>query len=151
VVTEITTETAREPAQVTVKCGNLRIKVPKSDLEMLGKEKQKQLQQNKQKLTVKVEAPTHRTRGSTIDVFVRTAANTLDLRGKRVDDGMADLVQFLDDNLLTNTSPLMIIHGHGTGAMKNAVRDYLHKQMPKGSYRSGDIHEGGDGVTMVTL
>lgn len=151
VVTEITTETAREPAQVTVKCGNLRIKVPKSDLEMIGKEKQKQLQQNKQKLTVKVEAPTHRTRGSTIDVFVRTAANTLDLRGKRVDDGMADLVQFLDDNLLTNTSPLMIIHGHGTGAMKNAVRDYLHKQMPKGSYRSGDIHEGGDGVTMVTL
>ncbi|HEY9731368.1 MAG TPA: endonuclease MutS2 [Drouetiella sp.] len=151
IVTEITTETAKEPAQVTVKCGNLRIKVPKSDLEMLGKEKQKQIQQNKQKLTVKVEAPTHRTKGSTIDVFVRTAANTLDLRGKRVDDGMADLVQFLDDNLLTNTSPLMIIHGHGTGAMKNAVRDYLHKQMPKGSYRSGDIHEGGDGVTMVTL
>ncbi len=151
VVTEIIAETAKEAAQVTVKCGNLRIKVPKTDLEMLASDKQKQLQQNKQKLTVKVEAPTHRTKGSTIDVFVRTAANTLDLRGKRVDDGMADLVQFLDDNLLTNTSPLMIIHGHGTGAMKNAVRDYLHKQMPKGSYRSGDIHEGGDGVTMVTL
>lgn len=151
VVTEIVAETAKEAAQVTVKCGNLRIKVPKTDLEMLASDKQKQLQQNKQKLTVKVEAPTHRTKGSTIDVFVRTAANTLDLRGKRVDDGMADLVQFLDDNLLTNTSPLMIIHGHGTGAMKNAVRDYLHKQMPKGSYRSGDIHEGGDGVTMVTL
>lgn len=151
VVAEITAETAKEAAQVTVKCGNLRIKVPKSDLEMLGQEKQKQIQQSKQKSSVKVETPNHRTKGSSIDVFVRTAANTLDLRGKRVDDGMADLVQFLDDNLLTNTSPLMIIHGHGTGAMKNAVRQHLHTQMPKGSYRSGDIHEGGDGVTMVTL
>lgn len=151
VVTEIISETPKEAAQVTVKCGNLRIKVPKTDLEMLAQDKQKQIQLNKQKSTVKVEAPVHRTKGSTIDVFVRTAANTLDLRGKRVDDGMADLVQFLDDNLLTNTSPLMIIHGHGTGAMKNAVRDYLHKQMPKGTYRPGDIHEGGDGVTMVTL
>lgn len=152
VVMEITAETAKEAAQVTVKCGNLRIKVPKSDLEMLGQEKQKQIQHNKQKSSVKVETPSqHRTKGSSIDVFVRTAANTLDLRGKRVDDGMADLVQFLDDNLLTNTSPLMIIHGHGTGAMKNAVRQHLHTNMPKGSYRSGDIHEGGDGVTMVTL
>ncbi|CAN5157700.1 endonuclease MutS2 [soil metagenome] len=151
VVAEIMAETAKEAAQVTVRCGNLRIKVPKSDLEMLGQEKQKQIQQNKQKTNVKVETPNYRTKGSSIDVFVRTAANTLDLRGKRVDDGMSDLVQFLDDNLLTNTSPLMIIHGHGTGAMKNAVRQHLHSEMPKGSYRSGDIHEGGDGVTMVTL
>jgi DNA mismatch repair protein MutS2 len=150
-VTEITPETAKEAAQVTVKCGNLRIKVPKTDLEMLAVDKQKQLQQNKQRSTVKVEAPTQRTRRGTVDVFVRTSYNTIDLRGRRVDEGMAELSKFMDTSVMNNISPLMIIHGHGTGAMKSAARDYLHETLPKGSFRPGEIHEGGDGVTMVTL
>lgn len=152
VILEIAPEGTKESTQVTVKCGNLRVKVPKTDLEQIAEQKQKQLKQNKVTTTLKVETRGgYRSKGDAIDVFVRTAANTLDLRGKRVDDGIADLTQFIDDNLLTHTSPLMIIHGHGTGAMKNAVRDYLHRSLSKGAFRPGDIHEGGDGVTMVTL
>jgi DNA mismatch repair protein MutS2 len=151
VVAEIAPETVKDPvSMVTVRCGNLRIKVPKSDLEITGQQQQKQIQQAKQPKP-STASSNYRTKGNAIDVFVRTAANTLDLRGKRVDDGLSDLTQFMDDNLLTGTSPLMIIHGHGTGAMKSAVRDYLHNSIHKGSFRPGDIHEGGDGVTMVTL
>jgi DNA mismatch repair protein MutS2 len=151
VVAEIAPETIKDPVSlVTVRCGNLRLKVPKSDLEIIGHQQHKQIQQAKQPKQNTL-SNNYRTKGNAIDVFVRTASNTLDLRGKRVDDGLSELAQFMDSNLLTGTSPLMIIHGHGTGAMKSAVRDYLHDSMPKGSYRPGDSHEGGDGVTMVTL
>ena len=48
-------------------------------------------------------------------------------------------------------SPLMIIHGHGTGAVKSAVREYLSKSTYAKSFRRGEIYEGGDGVTVVDL
>ncbi len=140
---------------VMVRCGNLKIKVPVSDLEIIGYERPQKIQQNKQHTQNKEKQGAvpirSRTKGNTVDVFVRTVANTLDLRGKRVDEALIDLDRFLDENLLNGISPLMIIHGHGTGAVKSAVRDYLNNSAHKGSYRPGDGHEGGDGVTMVTL
>ncbi|HEY9677035.1 MAG TPA: endonuclease MutS2 [Drouetiella sp.] len=152
-VLEIAPESAKDPvSMVTVQCGRLRIKVPKSDTEILqvqtARKAPKQVQQRQSKVQP---TPEFRQKGNAIDVFVRTSANTLDMRGKRVDEALIDLAQFLDSNVVTGTSPLMIIHGHGTGALKSAVRDYLQQSLHSGSFRSGDIHEGGDGVTMVQL
>jgi DNA mismatch repair protein MutS2 len=134
---------------IMVRCGNLKIKVPVSDLEIIGYERPQKIHQNKQKQ--KEVTPGPRTKSGTIDVFVRTSANTLDLRGKRVEDALSSLDRFLDENLLNGVSPLMIIHGHGTGAMKSAVRDYLNNSEHRGSFRPGEVYEGGDGVTMVSL
>lgn len=83
------------------------------------------------------------------DVFVRSSENTLDLRGKRVDESMTILDQFLNEAVLSNLHSVMIIHGHGTGAVKSAVRQALDSFNQLESYRPGENYEGGDGVTVV--
>jgi len=82
---------------------------------------------------------------------VRTQANTLDLRGKRVDEALGLLEQFVDECALNRVSPFMVIHGHGTGAIKSVVREYLSTMRYPGQFRPGEIYEGGDGVTVVDL
>jgi DNA mismatch repair protein MutS2 len=84
-------------------------------------------------------------------VFVRTESNTLDLRGHRVDEALAKLERFLDQSSLSTSSPVMIIHGHGTGAIKSAVREYLRASNYASTFRPGEVYEGGDGVTVVDL
>jgi DNA mismatch repair protein MutS2 len=84
-------------------------------------------------------------------VFVRTEHNTLDLRGLRVDEALSLLTRFLDAAQLNQTTPLMVIHGHGTGALKSAVREELARGTYAIHIRPGDSHEGGDGVTIVSF
>ncbi len=85
------------------------------------------------------------------DVFVRTDSNTVDLRGERVDSALNKLEQFLDDCLLSSITPVMIIHGHGTGAVKEAVRQYLTRSNYISKFRPGETYEGADGVTVAEL
>jgi DNA mismatch repair protein MutS2 len=75
----------------------------------------------------------------------------LDLRGERVEEALERLNAHLDRGLLSGAPWLHIIHGHGTGAMKNAVRDALRRHPLVARYRSGEQGEGGDGVTIVYL
>lgn len=84
-------------------------------------------------------------------VFVRSSKNTIDLRGKRVDEAMAEVERFLDSCYREQLSPLMIIHGHGTGAIKGAVRSFLSSCSYANKSRSGENYEGGDGVTVVNF
>ena len=86
-----------------------------------------------------------------VSVFVRTMANTLDLRGKRVDEALGLLDSFVDGCVLGRISPFMIIHGHGTGAVKSAVRDFLKAARYAIKFRPGEQYEGGDGVTVVEI
>lgn len=83
---------------------------------------------------------------------VSTPDNTLDLRGMRVDDALAMTESFLDRLYGASARAAFIVHGVGTGALREAVRellrdrgDYVH------SYRSGTTEEGGDRLTVVTL
>jgi dsDNA-specific endonuclease/ATPase MutS2 len=84
-------------------------------------------------------------------LYVRTQANTLDLRGKRVEEALSLLEQFVDGCALGRVTPFMVIHGHGTGAVKSAVREYLGSMRYPGEFRPGEVYEGGDGVTVVDL
>lgn len=86
-----------------------------------------------------------------VSVFVRTMVNTLDLRGKRVDEALGLLDSFVDGCVLGRISPFMIIHGHGTGAVKSAVRDFLKAARYAIKFRPGEQYEGGDGVTVVEI
>ncbi|OGI26875.1 MAG: hypothetical protein A2287_06565 [Candidatus Melainabacteria bacterium RIFOXYA12_FULL_32_12] len=78
-------------------------------------------------------------------------SNTLDLRGKTVDDGLTEVDYYLDQASLANLTPVYIIHGHGTGALRGAVRDYLKTSPYVSKFRPGDRTEGGDGVSVVDL
>ncbi len=75
----------------------------------------------------------------------------LDLRGERVDDGLDRLERYLNQAHRARLPFVRIIHGRGTGAMRNAVREVLAGHPLVGSSRAGEGNEGGDGVTVVKL
>ncbi|PTQ57566.1 MAG: Recombination inhibitory protein MutS2 [Candidatus Carbobacillus altaicus] len=79
------------------------------------------------------------------------AMHTLDVRGKTVEEALALLDEALDQALLDGRASLTVIHGLGTGALKRAVADYLKAHRLVQRYRSGDMDEGGSGVTIVEL
>ena len=78
-------------------------------------------------------------------------SNTLDLRGERVEDALDKLEAYLDKASLANLSPVYIIHGHGTGALKSAIRDFISTSPYVAKYRPGEDTEGGDGVSVIDI
>ncbi|MCF0136443.1 MAG: endonuclease MutS2 [Lachnospiraceae bacterium] len=75
----------------------------------------------------------------------------LDLRGLMTDEGVDELDKYLDDAYLSGIDQVRIIHGKGTGAMRNAVHHYLKKALHVKSFRLGVYGEGDSGVTVVEL
>ena len=78
-------------------------------------------------------------------------SNKLDLRGVHVEEALDRLEAYLDKASLANISPVYIIHGHGTGALKNAVRDFISDSPYTAEYRAGEEAEGDDGVSVVSI
>ncbi|WZU02638.1 Smr/MutS family protein [Erysipelothrix sp. D19-032] len=59
--------------------------------------------------------------------------------------------KFIDDALVNNVVQFRIVHGHGTGQLRNVVHDRLRKNKHVGSFELGSIGEGGSGATVVKL
>jgi DNA mismatch repair protein MutS2 len=82
---------------------------------------------------------------------VRTSHNTLDLRGERVDDALAQVDAFAD-RMLSQGEPLgFVLHGHGTGALKAAVREHLRASSHIEHSQAADADSGGDAFTVFWL
>jgi len=81
----------------------------------------------------------------------RTIDSTIDVRGQRVDEAVAIVDRFLDESLLANRDTAFIVHGHGTGALRQAVRAHLAAHRAIETFRAGEPSEGGDGVTVAFL
>lgn len=81
----------------------------------------------------------------------RDMSNTLDLRGYRVEEALDSLENYLDKASLANLTPIYIIHGHGTGALKSAVQEFLSTSPYVAKYRFGEPAEGADGVSVVDI
>jgi len=90
-------------------------------------------------------------RNTDIDSIPRTDNSTLDLRGLRAEEARDRLDRYLDDKFLDGFGGVYVIHGHGTGALRRAVRGYLTESPYVDEFRRGDESEGGDGVTVVKL
>jgi DNA mismatch repair protein MutS2 len=82
---------------------------------------------------------------------VRRVSAELDLRGKRADEIEPALDSYLDAASLANLGEISIIHGYGTGTVRNIVRERLASHPLVKSFRPGAPGEGGDGVTIVSL
>ncbi len=82
---------------------------------------------------------------------VFSADRRLDVRGLRVEELLRLVERFLDRLYAGGEPSAVILHGHGTGALKQALRDHLSASPYVGAFRPGDRHEGGDAVTVVTL
>ena len=122
--------------EADVQLGNFRLKLPIKRLEL------------RQKAVKETATPSVRIQNSGP---APSPGIELDLRGERVEEGIDRLERYLNDAYRARLPFVRIIHGHGTGAMKSAVRDTLKRHPLVGTMRSGDTGEGGDGVTMVKL
>jgi DNA mismatch repair protein MutS2 len=79
----------------------------------------------------------------------RTVATSLDLRGATVQEALEVLDRYLDDASLAGLDQATIIHGMGTGALRDAVREHAGAHPLVKSWRPGGRGEGGDGATIV--
>ncbi len=75
----------------------------------------------------------------------------LDIRGYACDEGLPEVDTFLDNAVMSGMHLVTIIHGKGTGVLKNAVRQHIKSHPLVKSYRKGVYGEGEDGVTVVEL
>ncbi|MCM3720562.1 endonuclease MutS2 [Solibacillus isronensis] len=117
-----------------VQIGILKMKLPESDLEYLKPEKE---QATRPMMNVK-------NRNSVVKL-------ELDLRGERYEEALIRTEKYLDDALLANYPRVSIIHGKGTGALRQGIQSFLKNHKRVKSYRYGEAGEGGFGVTVVEL
>ena len=78
-------------------------------------------------------------------------ASSLDLRGARVDEALDALSRYLDDASLAGLDKVIVIHGLGTGALRDAVRSTAAGNPLVRTVRAGHRGEGGDGATIIEL
>ena len=80
-----------------------------------------------------------------------TASNTVDLRGTSTEEAQEMIIAAFDRSMLEGGTVIRVIHGHGSGKLKNLVRSYCSDSPYVSQYRAGEREEGGDGVTIVEL
>jgi DNA mismatch repair protein MutS2 len=101
----------------------------------------------------KTERAAPSSKGATLgpDLTLRTSENTIDLRGVRVEDALERLEAFFDMRMKEGHSRVFILHGHGTGMLKKAIRESAKNNKYVESFRAGEKDEGGDAFTVVEL
>jgi DNA mismatch repair protein MutS2 len=82
---------------------------------------------------------------------VRVPSNTLDVRGARVAEGLEALDRFLDDAVIRGADAVFVLHGHGTGALKAAIRKALADSHYVDSCAPALPEQGGDAFTVAVL
>lgn len=78
-----------------------------------------------------------------------TISTEINLLGKTVDEALAELDKYLDDAYLSHAPSVRIVHGKGTGALRQAVQQYLKRISYVKSYHLGEFGEGDAGVTIA--
>ena len=141
-----TAEVLNNPDQngeLTVRFGLMKMTVKLDDIESL--DGQKATSQDAEAAVKSKPAPAPVTPPPPPVPAIRTSQNTIDLRGSRVTD--AELV--LDRAISVATGPLWIIHGHGTGRLRQGVQTFLQQHSRVSHYEPAAPEEGGTGVTIA--
>lgn len=115
-----------------VQIGILKMKVKESDMEYINSPKPVETK------------PIATVKGKDFHVGLE-----LDLRGERYEDALMRVEKYIDDALLAGYPRVNIIHGKGTGALRQGVQEYLKNHRSVKKIRFGDAGEGGTGVTVV--
>lgn len=78
-------------------------------------------------------------------------SQSIDLRGKNTDEAIGEIEKFFDNSIILGLKEVQIIHGKGTGALREGITQYLKKSRYVDEFRLGTLKEGGAGVTVVSL
>lgn len=122
----------------------------------------KALTKDPTRLIQETATPGKRIHTTVVDELRRKKLNferTLDLRGMRADEALETFIAYLDDAVMVQAGEVTILHGTGTGAIKQVVRDYLqgyNRQLRRRGagelhYGDGDVNHGGAGLTVIQI
>ena len=124
-------EVASDGKAAVVQLGPMRMKVDARDLEVVG------------------DAQPTAAPAVTRPSVAKDVRMELDVRGETVDDALSRIDKYLDDAVVAGISRVVIIHGKGTGALRNAIRRYPRDHPHVKSSEPAGQGEGGDGATVV--
>lgn len=124
--------------EIQIQAGQLKTRINKNKVKLIAK-KQKEVSENTQVY-----------RNITSKQQLRIPQE-ISLRGKNAEEALLDLDQYLDDAILSGFTEVRIVHGKGTGVLRQAVQGRLRSHPQVKSFRLGKYGEGEDGVTVVTL
>ncbi len=133
---EGTVHSRLKPGIYQVEVGAMRVEAPVSDLQVLAPEISPEARQLAARMQM---------RKST------TFSSEVDLRGTTVDEAVLELEKYLDDAMLAGAAEVRLLHGKGTGALRQGIQKFLRGHRNVKSFASAPLHEGGDGVTVVQL
>ena len=123
---------------VVVQMGILRSQVNISDLEII-----------EEPITISAKQMQRTSTGKMKMGKSMSVSPEINLLGKTVDEAIAALDKYLDDAYIAHVSPVRIVHGKGTGALRSGIHQYLRRQKHIKSFRLGAFGEGDAGVTIV--
>ena len=127
---------------VEVRAGIIKTKVPLSGLKAPDK-----LQKPQKKGGRTAPAP----RSATVQRVERSASMEINLLGMTVEEALMETDQFIDHAVMNGQTMVYLIHGKGTGALRNAIHQHLRGHKNVKSFRLGRYGEGEAGVTVVEL
>ncbi len=103
------------------------------------------------KVSGKVKKDNSNSNNDSSKFFKMGAETRIDVRGERVNEAIAIVDSFLNDAVIAGLPFLTILHGKGTGALRQAIHEYLNMQTSIKTFRNGTLAEGGEGVTVLEL
>jgi len=142
---------ADSKGMVECRFGALKTKIHHSALMTIDQAAQTPKQHHK-KLTIHLPTTEKRNRNildMSIEPVLPTRDNTIDVRGHLVDTALEHVERFLDKSWRNDEHTVVIVHGHGTGRIKAALREFLQNCGYSLRFRPGTSGEGGDGATIV--
>ncbi|WP_265458989.1 endonuclease MutS2 [Enterococcus sp. HY326] len=116
-----------------VQIGILKMTVPESDMTVVAPMKE----------------PVQRVVNTVRSSQASHVANQLDLRGQRYEEALAEVDQYLDAAILAGYPQVTIVHGKGTGALRQGITDYLKNHRSVASFEFAPNNQGGNGATIV--
>lgn len=130
---------------VTVIVGNIKSKMPLDKVERISS--------NEYKSAIKAEPrPVSQTvQDSALSERKLNFKMELDVRGQRVNEALENVMHYIDDAIMLNVSSVRIIHGKGTGALRDEIQRFLKSTPGVESAKDESIQLGGSGVTVVTF
>ena len=120
---------------VLVQSGIMKMNMPKDSLT---------------RIDVQEDTTKHNTR-SILQNKATNVKSEIDIRGKNFEDAKDIVDKYLDDAYLSGLKSVRIIHGKGTGVLRQKLREHFRNVKLIKSYKDAEYNEGGDGVTVVTL
>lgn len=130
--------------EVMILSGSLRMMLPWQDI------KPPEKAQNPTADLVR-RAQMHQRSNNRTTVAISDEEKVVDLRGQTVEEALSKLEMQLDQSASMKDDRIKVIHGHGTEALKKAVRTYLSRSVYVKKWKAGSPEQGGDGITWVEL